>query len=342
MRALLLKHPNQPETLAIHDVPLPEPEPGQVRVRFTSMGMNRADLLYCQGRYFFPTIPCSRLGFEGAGVIDKLGENVDSRRFHEGDRVAILPMSFDIRHQGCYAEYGVYDETSLIPCPTNLEDLTCGAAWMAYLTAWGGLIDCGNLTAGETVVITAASSSVGIAAIQVAKLYGAKVIATTSDAAKCAELYTQGADHVLVFPARLEGEELDKANTHYVNEVREFTSAKGSDLVFDAVAGPASYGLVKASATGGRIVIQGMLDRRPMNIHAGVLMKRRLTLRGYTLNETLENSSQKNLAINAITSGLQNEQLKPLIARTFKLESFAEAFDELKLNQHIGKILMIP
>ena len=342
MRALILDTPENPESLLLVERDLPEPQKRQVRIRFTSMGLNRADILYCQGRYFFPPRPGSRLGFEGAGIIDKLGSELTDSGFKTGDRVAVLPMSFDLQTQGCFAEYGLYDADSLIASPPGLDDAACGSIWMAFLTAWGGMITCGNLSRDETVVITAASSSVGIAAIQVAKLCGAKVIATSSDESKRAALLENGADQVIIFPPNLSGLELDKANQHYVDSVRGFTQGKGSDLVFDAVAGPASYALVKASARGGRIVFQGMLDRRPMNIHAGVLMKRRLSLRGYTLDETLENPLQRQQAIAHISNGFIKKQLKPVIAQTHPLSSYSLAFGQLKLNQHIGKIVLVP
>lgn len=342
MRALILETPDNPDSIRLLDQALPEPGKNQVRVRFTSMGLNRADLLYCQGRYFFPPVAGSRLGFEGAGIIDKLGSGLEQSHFKPGDRVAVLPMSFDIKSQGCFADYGIYDLESLIQSPAGLDDAQTGSIWMAFLTAWGGMISCGGLKENETVVITAASSSVGIACIQIAKLYGAQVIATTSDESKSKFLSEQGADLVIVTPANLSGEALESANEDFVKQVRDFTHGNGSDLVFDAVAGPASYALVKASARGGRIVIQGMLDRRPMNIHAGVLMKRRLTLRGYTLDETLENPTQRQLAIDKISFGFIKKQLKPVIAQIHALSSYPQALAQLKQNRHIGKIVLVP
>ena len=342
MRALILEMPDNPDSIQLQQQVIPEPEANQVRIRFTSMGLNRADLLYCQGRYFFKPIAGSRLGFEGAGIIDKLGTGLTHTTFKEGDRVAVLPMSFNLQTQGCFTEYGVYEAESLIPSPEGLDDTASGSIWMAFLTAWGGMKACGGLTKGETVVITAASSSVGIACIQVANMYGTRIIATTSDESKRQALLDQGAHHVIVVPSNVSGETLEQANQHYVDEVREFTAGKGSDLVFDAVAGPGSYALVKASSTGGRIVFQGMLDRRPMNIHAGVLMKRRLTLRGYTLDETLENPELRQQAIEEISRGFIKKQLKPVIAQIHALSSYPHAFTQLKQNRHIGKIVLVP
>ena len=342
MRSLILETPKDPSTLKLIDSDLPSPKHKQIRVKMTSMGLNRGDLLYCQGRYFFQSPVNSRLGFEGAGIVDEIGSGLNDSPFEVGDRVALLPMSFDISQQGCFSEYGIYSEDSLIPSPPNIHNNETGSFWMAYLTAWGGMVECGGLCKGETVVITAASSSVGLAAIQIAKMLGANVIATSSHESKAHALLNYGADQVIVFESNLENQALIDANEAYTSKVRNFTNNKGSDLVFDAVAGPATHGLVKASSQGGRIVIQGMLDRRPMDIHAGVLMKRRLSLRGYTLDETLEDISKKRRAIEAISDGFTNNQLKTVIAETHPLSCFDKAFEQLKMNQHIGKIVLVP
>lgn len=342
MRELILKKPKDPTSLTLIDTDIPEPGPKQVRVKISSMGLNRGDLLYCQGRYFYQAPDNSRVGFEGAGFIDKLGSELTNSSFAVGDRVAILPMSFDVSTQGCFSEYAIYDIDSLIPSPSGLSDSESGAIWMAYLTAWGGMIECGRLAKGETVVVTAASSSVGLAAIQIAKMAGAFVIATSSHEAKASVMLEHGADAIFTIPSNLEGKALKDVCEQYVEYIRKQTDGKGSDLVFDAVAGPASYGLVKGSAQGGRIVIQGMLDRRPMDIHAGVVMKRRLSITGYTLDATLEDPTKKAQAIEAVSQGFNNKQLKPVIAKIHPLSCFANAFEQLQKNQHIGKIVLIP
>ena len=113
-------------------------------------------------------------------------------------------------------------------------------------------------------------------------------------------------------------------------------------MVFDAVAGPMCHALIKASKREGRIIIHGMLDRLPMDIHAGVLMKRLLTLKGYTVDQTLANPEQKQRAINAINQGFASKQLKPVIAEQFGLSDYQKAFDYLASNQHIGKIIITP
>lgn len=337
MRVLEIKDPKDPRSISMVERDLPSPGEGEARVRITSIGLNRADTLYPEGRYFFKPSEGSRIGFEGAGIVDEVGAGCSLK---PGQVVAMCPFGFSVEQQGCMAEYGIYKESSLISSPEGLDVSLAGSIWMANLTAWGGLVDAGELTSGETVVITAASSSVGIAAIQIANMLGATPIATTTSKEKAEALYEQGAKEVIVLD--FSRDEIEKANDHYVEQIRKFTDGQGSDLVFDAVAGPASHGLIKASKRGGRIVIQGLLDRRPMDVHAGVLMKRLLTLRGYTLDQTLEQEGQKQRAIETLTEGFNNGALKPVISETFSLEDYQKASETLKLNKHTGKLVITP
>lgn len=331
MRAVILTTSQNSYDLAIEELERPEPGAGEVRVKLKSIGLNRADLLYPQGRYFIKPVPNSRIGFEGAGVIDACGPGT---HYKVGDKVGICPMTMNVVNQGCLAEYGIYSEQQLLPTPPSVSLDDSGAIWMAYLTAWGGLVDAGGLSSGDHVVITAASSSVGIAAIQLCQQLDAISIATTTSEDKAEILRQAGANHVIV------QEKGDEGIQHYVDQVNEITNGKGSDLVFDAVAGPATHGLVKASKRGGCIVIHGLLDRRPMDIHAGVLMKRLLTIKGYTLDQTLNEPEIKAKAVEMITNGFDQGILSPTIAKRFDFVDYQNAFQKLTKNQHIGKIVI--
>lgn len=341
MRALILTNSNNPDSLKLIEAPTPEPKKGEVGLKLTSIGLNRGDLLYTQNRYFIKPDSGSRIGFEGAGIIEKIGPDTKTH-FSIGDRVGILPMGFDVHSQGCLADYGNYPLEALIQSPPDVNDSDTGAIWMAYFTAWGGLIRSGQLIKGETVVITAASSSVGIAAIQIANMIGAIPIATTTSKDKANALLNCGAKHVITQNNEKSTPLLNDKINHYVEEIKAVTSNQGSDLVFDAVAGPMSHALIKASKREGRIVIHGMLDRLPMDIHAGVLMKRLLTLKGYTVDQTLADKESKALAISQIRKGFSAHQLKPVIANHFSLDQFDQAFSCLRSNQHLGKIVITP
>ena len=345
MRALIFKEQGPIDSIELANLPLSTPGKGQVRLKLTSAGLNRADTLFPEGRYFFkPTFSpieesasaqtisepyeYSRLGFEGAGVIDAIGEGVSYRI---GDRVAITPLALNVSREGCFAEYGIYSASNLIATPDSVSDEDAASIWMQYLTAWGGLVTDGGLTKGQAVVITAASSSVGIASIQIANMLGATSIATTTSDEKVDQLKSLGAQHVV-----------NMKNGDYVEQIKSITNGAGTDLVFDAVAGPDTRYLVQGAARDSRIVIQGMLDRRPMDIHAGVLMKRRLTIKGFTLDIVLDNQEVLDDCVRKITQGINSQQLTPIIAKKFDLEGYKEAFGLLKSNKHTGKILITP
>ncbi|PID44501.1 MAG: NADPH:quinone reductase [Proteobacteria bacterium] len=343
MQSVVFTETGPLEVLKLVSLPLPEPGPGQVRIRLTSVGLNRADALFRENRYFIkPTFSVSgemngqsateqkycRIGFEGAGIIDKAGDGV---ALPVGQRVALLPLTVDPINQGTLSEYGVYNVEHLIQVPDSIDDGISGAIWMKYLTAWGGMVADGNLQAGQVVTITAASSSVGVASIQLAKMLGATVIATSTSDEKLPELLSHGADHVI-----------NSRSGDYVDQVKSITGGTGTDLVFDAVAGPGMRDLVQGSKRGGCIVIQGMLDRRPMEVHAGVLMKRLLTMKGFTLDKVIEDKPCLERALDCIRSGLTEGRLTPCIARTFPLVEYSEAFRLLESNRHVGKIVVNP
>ena len=189
------------------------------------------------------------------------------------------------------------------------------------------------------MVVTAASSSVGIAALQVAVLAGANPVAITTSQSKAEALRALGPWSVFVMPT----ERSDiKATSGYVDFIRSVSGGRGSDLVFDAVAGPGISELIKGSARGGRIILQGLLDRRPMDIHAGVLMKRLLTLKGFTVDVVTGDPANLAAGVAFVTAGLESGSLAPVIARRFALDQWREAFQLLESNQHIGKIIVNP
>lgn len=328
------------EVLTLQELPIPEPAAHEVLVKIESVGLNRADSLYREGRYFIKPFDdadsviekSSRVGFEGAGKVVSAPKNSG---FSAGEQVGVVPLQFNVKQHGCLAQYGVYPTSSLVRTPKGIGADVAGGIWMPYLTAWGGLVTDGGLVAevaaGKVVVITAASSSVGTAAIQLASKLGATVIATTTSEQKVAELISYGAHHVI-----------NMKTDDYVERIREITSGRGSDLVFDAVAGPAMRYLVQGSARGSKIIVQGLLDRRPMEIHAGVLMKRLLTLKGFTLDLLLENRVEFQKAVAGLTSLFEAREISPVIAQKFPMSHFADAFALLESNQHTGKIIINP
>ncbi len=315
-----------PEVLKIEELPLVEPGQGEVRLAVKAIGLNRAEVMFRQGQYLeSPEFP-SRLGYEAAGIVDAVGPGVTGIKI--GDRVSTIP-SFSI------GTYGVYGESAVIPAyavakyPDNLSPVQGAAIWMQYLTAFGALIEYGRLQQDAFVLITAASSSVALAAIQIVKTVGAFSIAATRGAGKKSFLTEAGADHVIV----TDEEDL-------VEKVMAITSGKGVSLVFDPVAGPLLEKLADAAAPGACIFEYGALSPAPTTFPLFSALAKGLTVRGYTLFEIVGDAVKLARGKRYIYQAIETGTLNPIIDRTFPLESIVEAHRYMESNQQKGKIVV--
>ncbi len=315
-----------PEVLKIEDLPVQQPGQGEVRLKVEAIGLNRAEAMFRQGHYLeSPTFP-SRLGYEAAGTVEAVGLGCSGIKV--GDRVSTIP-SFSI------GKYGVYGETAIVPAqaaahyPANLSPVEGAAIWMQYLTAFGALIEFGRLNRDDVVLITAASSSVGLAAIQLTKTAGASAIATTRGADKKQFLLGAGADHAIV-----------TNDTDLVEEVKEITNGKGARLVFDPIGGPLLEKLAEAAAPGATIFEYGALSPEPTPFPLFPALAKGLSVRGYTLFEIVKNPEMLNRGKQYIRDGLQSGVLKPIIDRTFSLKAIVEAHRYMESNQQKGKIVV--
>lgn len=315
-----------PEVLKIEDLPVQQPGQGEVRLKVEAIGLNRAEAMFRQGHYLeSPTFP-SRLGYEAAGTVEAVGLGCSGIKV--GDRVSTIP-SFSI------GKYGVYGETAIVPAqaaahyPENLSPVEGAAIWMQYLTAFGALIEFGRLNRDDVVLITAASSSVGLAAIQLTKTAGASAIATTRGADKKQFLLGAGADHAIV-----------TNDTDLVEEVKEITNGKGARLVFDPIGGPLLEKLAEAAAPGATIFEYGALSPEPTPFPLFPALAKGLSVRGYTLFEIVKNPEMLNRGKQYIRDGLQSGVLKPIIDRTFSLKAIVEAHRYMESNQQKGKIVV--
>ena len=201
--------------------------------------------------------------------------------------------------------------------------------WMAYLTVFGALVETSQLKKDDVVLITAASSSVGLAAIKITKNAGALAIATTRDADKTPFLLDVGADHVVV----TDQEDLPE-------RVMAITSSKGARIIFDAVAGSFLEKLADAAASGAIIFEYGALSPAPTPFPLFTALTKGLTVRGYTLFEIVKNPEKLARGKRYVYDGLQSGTLKPMIDRTFPLEAIADAHRYMESNQQKGKIVV--
>ncbi len=314
------------DVLKIEEVPLVDPGPGEVRLKVEAIGLNRAEVLFRQGQYLeAPELP-SRIGYEAAGVVDAVGPDVSVVAV--GERVSTIP-SFSV------GQYGVYGESAIVPAfaaaryPDNLSAVEGAAIWMQYMTAYGALVEFGQLSEDQTVLITAASSSVGLAAIQIAKSVGALAVATTRGAAKRQFLMDSGANHVIV----TDDEDLE-------SQVKEITSGKGADIIFDPIAGPFLGQLANAAAPGAIIFEYGALSLKPARFPLFEAIGKGLTVRGYTLFEIVKDPNKLDAGKRFIFNGLESGTLKPVIDSTFSLDKIADAHRYMESNQQKGKIVV--
>ena len=315
-----------PEVLTIDQVDVPMPGPGEVRIAVKALGLNRAESMFRSGTYLEqPKFP-ARLGYEAAGTVEALGKGVQG--LEVGDAVSTVP-AFSMN------QYGVYGDTAIVPAfavakhPASLSWTEAAAVWMQYATAYGALIDIAGLKAGDTLLIPAASSSVGIAAIQIARMIGATPVALTRRSNKRRALLDAGAAHVIAT------EEQD-----VVAEVMKLTGGKGARIVFDPVGGSALTKLTAAMAERGILFLYGALSTEPTPLPLMNVLGKSLTIRGYVLFEITGDPQRLERAKKFIVDGLSAGKLKPVIAKTFPLEQIVEAHRYLESNQQIGKIVV--
>jgi len=314
------------EVLKLEDLPLAEPGEGEIRLRVKAIGLNRAEIMFRQGQYLErPQFP-SRIGYEAAGVVDAVGLGV--RGIMVGDRVSTIP-SFSMGQYGVYGESAIVPATAVASYPDNLSPVEGTSIWMQYLTAYGALVEYGQIKKGDQVLITAASSSVGLAAIQITKVADAVAIVTTRGENKKQHLLDAGADHVIV---------TDKENL--VERVMAITSGNGARLIFDPVAGPYLEKLAEAAAPGGIIFEYGALSPEPTPFPLFPALGKGLSVRGYTLFEIVKDPEKLAHGKQYIYEGLKSGALKPLIDQIFPLDAIIEAHRHMESNQQIGKIVV--
>jgi NADPH:quinone reductase-like Zn-dependent oxidoreductase len=315
-----------PENLKLEDAPSAQPGKGEVKLRVQAAGLNRAEAMYFRGFYFEqPQLP-SRIGYEVAGVVDAVGEGVD--KSWVGKRVATVP-GFSQNRYGTLGEEAIVPANVLGEYPAKLSAAEGAAIWMQYLTAYGALVTAGGVKAGDFVSIPAASSSVGLAAIQIVKAEGATAIAATRSSKKRGELLALGADHVIAT-----GEE------DYVARVKQITGSKGVRLTFDPVAGSFVEKLAEASANGGIIFIYGLLSGEPTPFPLRAALTHALSLRGYYLGEVTADPAVLEKAKKYVVDRLADGRFVPKIAKTFPLAQTVEAYQYLESNQQVGKVVI--
>jgi NADPH:quinone reductase-like Zn-dependent oxidoreductase len=315
----------EPEVLRIEELDIPAPGAGEVKLRVEAIGLNRSEAMFRKGAYpQKPKLP-TPIGYEGVGIVQALGPGVTG--FKVGDRVCVVP-SYRLGEYGMYAEETVIPARHLLHAPPGLSSIEAASIWMQYFTAMA-IIEIGKATVGDFVIIRAASSSVGLAAIQLANWAGAVPIAATRRSEKAAALKAHGAKHVIAT------EEQD-----LVAEVARITNGKGARLVFDPVGGPDVEKLAPAMADEGILFIYGSLSMQPTTFPHWPAALKGLSIRGWVASAIWNKPERYARGQELVLRGLADGHLKPVIAKTFPFERIVEAHRYLESNQQLGKIVV--
>jgi putative PIG3 family NAD(P)H quinone oxidoreductase len=324
MRAIVIAKAGGPEVLELREVPSPEPSRGEVRVRVRATAVNRADLLQRMGVYPAPPgSPVDIPGLEIAGEVDAVGENVTE--YVVGDRV------FGVVGGGGYAQQLAVNARTLARMPADLSFTDAAAVPEAFVTAWDAMVGQARLGSGETVLVHAAGSGVGTAAIQIARAIGARSIGTARTADKLERARALGLDEGVL----VEGGK-------FADEVRKRTGGRGVDVVVDLVGGAYVPQDLACVATQGRIVVVGMLAGPQCDLDLGALMRKRAEIRGTMLrSRPLE---EKILAARAferhVVPLFARGALKPVVARVLPLAEAGEAHRLMQSNDMFGKVVL--
>lgn len=322
MRAVVITRPGGPEVLEVQDVETPEPVGDQVRVRVHASGVNRADLLQRAGGYTAPAgSPADIPGLEFAGEVDAVGPLVRTRE--PGQRVMGLAGG------GAQAEYIVIHEGMLVEIPQNLDFVQAAGIPEVFMTAHDALFTQAGLQMGERVLIHAAGSGVGTAAIQLAHATGAMVFGTSRTPEKLERAKPLGLDVAL-------------SDQNFAAEVNRLTDGGGVHVVLDFIG--AAYMMQNLEALGmwGRMVSLATLGGVQANVHLGLVMGKRISMRGVSLRtRTLEEklAVTRRFATHVLPL-LASGKVRPIIERVYPMEEIAAAHTVMGENRNFGKLII--
>jgi NADPH:quinone reductase len=322
MKAVLCKELGPPERLVVEQVPSPKPGKGQVVVSVKAAGVNFPDTLIIQGKYQFKPEPPFSPGGEVAGVIKELGEGV--ARLKPGDRV-IAASTF-----GGFAEEMVADADKVVPMPAAMDFVPASAFVLTYGTSYHALKDRAQLKAGESLLVLGASGGVGLAAIQIGKALGAKVIAAASSDTKLQVCKDNGADELINY-----------ATEDLRARIKVITAGRGVDVVYDPVGGPYSEPALRDMAWNGRFLVVGFAAGDIPKVPLNLPLLKGCSIVGvfwgaFTRNEVDNNRRNNDELLRMYLDG----KVKPHIHATYPLERAAEALNEVLNKRVSGKVVL--
>jgi NADPH:quinone reductase-like Zn-dependent oxidoreductase len=316
-----------PEVLEFVNQEVPAPNPAEVRIKVKAIGINRAESMWRNDKYIEPVVTYpAGLGYEAAGTVDAVGRDVTGVAV--GDAVSTIP-AFSMNQYFTYGEVIIVPDYAVVKHPKSLSFTEAASIWMMFITAYGALVFDAQVKKGDFVIIPAASSSVGLAAIQIANYAGATPIALTRTSDKKKRLHEAGAAHVIATKEQ-----------DMVAEVMRITSGNGARVAFDPVGGPDFPRLISALANQGIVYIYGALGEGDTSIPVLEMIPKMPTVKGYNIGLVAGDEAHRKVAVEYIVKGITSGALKPVIDRTFKFDDMVEVHRYLENSGQFGKIVV--
>ena len=326
MRAVEITRYGAPEVLRLGERPDPVPGPGELLIRVAASGVNRPDVLQRTGHYPVPPGASDIPGLEVAGeIISGDAQALAAAGLRVGQRVCALVAG------GGYAQLCVAPVGQTLPVPDGWTDVEAASLPETFFTVWSNVFDRGRLQPGETLLVQGGTSGIGVTAIQMAKAFGARVIATAGSDEKCAACLQLGADHAIAYRSH-----------DFAEEAKKLTGGRGVDVILDMVAGSYVAREVDCLAEDGRLVIIAVQGGTKAEVNAGLVLRRRLTITGSTLRPrpVAFKSAIAAALREKVWPLLVNRTIRPVIHQTFPAAEAAQAHALMESNQHIGKIVL--
>ncbi|WAS96794.1 NADPH:quinone oxidoreductase family protein [Nannocystis punicea] len=324
MRAVRVHELVGPSGLRVDDMPEPQPGPGEVRIAVRAAGVNFPDVLFSYGKYQFKPPPPFVPGLEAAGVVAAVGDGVTAVAV--GDRVATTLV------HGAFAEQLVVPATAAVKLPAAVGFELAAATLLTYGTTWHALVDRAGLKAGETLLVLGAAGGVGIAAVEIGKLLGARVIAAASTAEKLKFCREHGADEGIEYTR----EDLKERS-------KQLTGGEGVDVVYDAVGGPFAEPALRAIAWQGRYLVVGFAAGEIPKIPLNLVLLKGCQLVGvfwgaFAAREPAKNHANAERILAAVAAG----QLRPHVDATLPFARAGEALTRMERREVLGKLVLVP
>ena len=315
--------------ISLDEIPLKEPGEGEVRIKVDAFSLNYGDFELFAGYYTIDLTLPARIGGECAGVIDAIGPGVED--FAVGDKVSTLPIPYD--DYGANGEYAIYPAHGVTKYPSRLTPEQACCIWVAYLTAYFAFIEVAKVTAEDHVLITAASSSAGMAAMEFCKIVSAKTIGTSRTAEKRSYLLESGFDHVIA------QDEDDMSES-----IMKYTGGEGVRIIYDPIGGKIVQDYANGFARNAIILLYGGMDQSPTVLPETEMTRKAVWLHAFSTFNHIDDEVAVNRGIQYIKDAIERDELRPSVGTVYPLSDYAQAFeDQLAANANRrGKIVITP